>query len=222
MDIKPQNLFVRDISTSDADEQHQCKLYFTEFGISKAYKSVDECDTESPTSFTRTYAAHEVGIQESRGLSADMFSLGCVYSEMLATILDGSIASFEPQDKVIDVHWAALRAARRTSESDMRPYHRATEDVRTWLYRLPIEREPEMMAVREWTAALLSNEASTRPTARQIANDPHLPFACRSCNLRRGPEDFEVAQPLTLTPRQESPHHWGNPMRELTEVPAPA
>ncbi|KAL5436585.1 hypothetical protein PMIN07_012041 [Paraphaeosphaeria minitans] len=164
MDIKPQNLFVRDISTSDADEQHQCKLYFTEFGISKAYKSVDECDTESPTSFTRTYAAHEVGIQESRGLSADMFSLGCVYSEMLATILDGSIASFEPQDKVIDVHWAALRAARRTSESDMRPYHRATEDVRTWLYRLPIEREPEMMAVREWTAALLSNEASAEFT----------------------------------------------------------
>lgn len=219
MDIKPQNLLVRDISTSDADEPNQYKLYFTDFGISKAYESVDECDTESPTSFTRTYAAQEVVIQESRGLSADMFSLGCVYSEMLATILDASIASFEPRGEIIEVHWAALRDARHTSESGMRPYHLATDDVRAWLYQLPIEREPEMLAVRDWTVALLSNEASTRPTARQIADDPRLPFACPSCNLRRGPEDFEAAEPLALTPRQVSPHRWENPTRELMEVP---
>ncbi|KAL5374705.1 hypothetical protein DPSP01_011724 [Paraphaeosphaeria sporulosa] len=220
MDIKPQNLLVRDISGSGTPETTQYKLYFTDFGISKAYESTDECDTESPTSFTRTYAAQEVVIQESRGLSADMFSLGCVYSEMLATILDASIASFEPYDKVIEVHWAALRAARHTSENGVRPYHRATTDIQSWLYQLPIESEPEMLAVREWTTALLSNEANTRPTARQIANDPHLPFACRSCNLRRRPEDFEVAQPLTLTPHQESPHRWGNSTKELMEVPA--
>ncbi|KAF2439648.1 kinase-like protein [Karstenula rhodostoma CBS 690.94] len=220
MDIKPQNLLVREIPTPEAEEMHQYKLYFTDFGISKAYESVDECDTESPTSFTRTYAAQEVVIQESRGLSADMFSLGCVYSEMLAAILDASIVAFEPHGEAIEIHWAALRAARHTSESGLRPYHHATEDVRAWLYQLPIEREMEMLAVRDWTVTLLSNEAGTRPTARQIADDSRLPFACRSCNLRRGQEDFEAAEPLALTPRQESPHRWGNPARELMEVPA--
>jgi serine/threonine protein kinase len=220
MDIKPQNLLVREISTLNTDGPERYKLYFTDFGISRAYDSVDDCDTESPTSFTRSYAAQEVVFQESRGLSADMFSLGCVYSEMLAAILDASIATFEPHGEAIEIHWSALQAARYTSESGVRPYHCATEDVRGWLYRLPIEREPEMVAVRDWTVALLSNEASTRPNARQISEDSRLPSACRSCNLRKGPEDFEAAEPLVLAPRQASPHRCENPTRKLMEVPA--
>ncbi|KAL1591935.1 hypothetical protein SLS60_011527 [Paraconiothyrium brasiliense] len=220
MDIKPQNLLVRDMATSSTEELNRYKLYFTDFGISRAYESVEDCDTESPTSFTRAYAAREVVIQETRGLSADMFSLGCVYLEMLAAVLDASITAFEPQGEVIEVHWAALRAARSTSEDGLRPYHRATEDVQAWLHALPLKEETEMLTVRDWTIALLSNEPSTRPTARQVADDPRLPFACSSCNLQRGPEKFEAAEPLALTPRQVSPHRWERPARTLMEVPA--
>jgi serine/threonine protein kinase len=219
MDIKPQNLLVREMSTLSVDGTERYKLYFTDFGISRAYDSIDDCDTESPTSFTRSYAAQEVVFQESRGLSADMFSLGCVYAEMLAAILDASIASLEPHGEAIEIHWSALQASRHTSESGVRPYHCATEDVRGWLYSLPIEREPEMVAVRDWTVSLLSNDASTRPNARQIAEDPRLPSACRSCNLWKGPEDFEAAEPLVLAPRQVSPHRWENPTRKWMEVP---
>lgn len=222
MDVKPQNLLVRVLSASEAGQQHQYKLYFTDFGISKAYESVDECDTESPTSFTRTYAAQEVVIQESRGLSADMFSLGCVYSEMLATILDGSIAAFDAHGETIEVHWAALQAARHTPESGLRPYHLAVADVRAWLCQLPIERETEMLAVRDWAVALLDNEAGRRPTARQIAEDPRLPFACQSCSLRRVSEDFEAAEPLASTPHQVRPRCLGNPTGAMMEVPAHA
>ncbi|KAJ4350485.1 uncharacterized protein N0V89_009106 [Didymosphaeria variabile] len=220
MDIKPQNLLVRDTATSSTEESNRYKLYFTDFGISRAYESVDDCDTESPTSFTRAYAAREVVIQETRGLSADMFSLGCVYSEMLATVLDASIAAFAPHGEAIGVHWTALRATRYTSDDGIRPYHAAIEDIRAWLYALPIQEETELLAVRDWTVGLLSNEASTRPTARQIADDLRLPFACPSCNLRRGPESFEAAEPLALTPRQVSPHRWERPTRTLMEVPA--
>lgn len=220
MDIKPQNLLVRDISSSTTDGAVHFKLYFTDFGTSRAYGSVDECDTESPTAFTRTYAAREVVIQETRGLSADMFSLGCVYSEMLATILDTSTTACEPQDKAPETHWTALRTARKIAENEMRPYHSAIEEVRAWLCTLPIAQEPEMLAVRDWALALLSNEASTRPTARQIADDARLPFACPSCNLRKGPEDFEAAEPLVRTRRQVSPHHWERPTRTVMEVPA--
>lgn len=66
------------------------KIYFTNFGISRAYASMEESETEDPTSFTRAYAALEVVLQEIRGLSVDIFSMGCVYGEMLATILDAS------------------------------------------------------------------------------------------------------------------------------------
>ncbi|KAJ4299462.1 hypothetical protein N0V90_004707 [Kalmusia sp. IMI 367209] len=219
MDIKPQNFLVRNISTSTIQDSNQYKIYFTDFGISRSYASIDDCDTESPTPFTRAYAAREVVIQECRGLSADMFSLGCVYAEMLATILDSSSVDRELPQERADNHWTALRAARHNLESGLRPYHNAADDVRAWLLALPVT-ENEMLAVREWTVALMSNEPGTRPTARQIAHDPRLPFACLSCNLRRGPEDFEAAEPLSLTPPQESPHHFERPARTIMEVPA--
>lgn len=220
MDIKPQNLLVRDISASAAQDTSRYKLYFTDFGISRAYESVDDCDTESPTSFTRSYAAREVVIQESRGLSADVFSLGCVFAETLATTLDASNAAYETPGKVVETHWAALRESRHSAEGGVRPYHCATNEVRNWLKTLPIEAEPEMLAVRDWAVAMLDNEAEMRPTAHQIAEDPRLPFACLSCNLRKGPEDFEAAEPSVVTPLQAPPHYWERPNSTGMEVPA--
>ena len=221
MDVKPQNILVRDISnTALRDLSCQYKLYFTDFGISRAYSSMDECDTESPTSFTRTYAAREVVYQETRGLSADMFSLGCVYAEMLATILDTSTTDNVAFQDVSKTAWIDLRKSRQNSDNETRPYHCAIQEVQCWLYSLSIEEEPELLAVRDWIVALLSNEAQLRPTARQIADDPRLPFACLSCNLRGGPEDFEAAGPLLSAPGLTIPHHWETSAATSIEVPA--
>ncbi|KAF1962404.1 kinase-like protein, partial [Byssothecium circinans] len=82
MDIKPQNLLVRDVRNSNVHDTNPYKIYFTDFGISRSYESIEQCETETPTSFTRTYAALEVVLQEARDLSADIFSLGCVFVEM--------------------------------------------------------------------------------------------------------------------------------------------
>lgn len=218
MDIKPQNLLVRDISTSAFQETNQYKIYFTDFGISRSYASADECDTETPTSFTRAYAAREVVIQEIRGLSADMFSLGCVYAEMLATVLDASNSSCELTEEAMNHHWNALRAARYHVESGTRPYYSAIDEVHTWLFDLALT-EPEMLAVRDLTIALMDNEPAARPTARQIADDPSLPFSCLSCSLRAGPEDFELAQPLALARLETSTRCLERPMEASVHIP---
>lgn len=199
MDLKPQNILVRDIRNSAINDSDPFKVYITDFGISRSYTSVEACDTETPTSFTRAYAAREVVLQESRGLAADIFSLGCVYAEMLATLLD---ISFVPDVSTAEgrpTFWDSLRSARTDPEYGIRPYHSALSNVRSWIQGLPIL-DSELTAVRGWILRMMDHESVERPTARQIADDPHLPFSCLSCSLRSGPEDFEVARPIKILP----------------------
>jgi hypothetical protein len=188
MDIKPQNLLVRDVRNSQLNGSEPYKIYLTDFGISRAYASAEECETETFTSFTRAYAAIEVVLQESRGLSADIFSLGCVYTEMLAIILDISNVT----EGESHTNWNSLLLARGRNGANLRPYHAAVEDTKTWLSNLPTK-EPELCSVREWTTQMLDTNPNARPSARQIACDPQIPFPCLSCTLRSGPEEFEAA-----------------------------
>ncbi|KAF2119640.1 kinase-like domain-containing protein [Lophiotrema nucula] len=193
MDIKPANLLVRDISNSELEGHGPYKIYVTDFGIAKTYPAAEESDTETPTPFTRAYAAQEVVLQESRGLSADIFSLGCVYAEMLAVILDLSMDM--PESKCRE----GLATARGQNEAGVRAYHLSTKEVRSWLTQLDIQ-EPELDVVREWTYNMIDLDPAQRPSAQHIAHDPQLPFPCVSCTLRTGPEDFEVAEPLLEQP----------------------
>lgn len=89
MDIKPKNILVKRNSENMSrrlSTSRVFKIIVADFGISRSYTSVAEVCTESPTSFTRTYAAPEVIDQAPRDFSADMFSLGCIYVEMLTTL----------------------------------------------------------------------------------------------------------------------------------------
>ncbi|KAH6629850.1 kinase-like domain-containing protein, partial [Boeremia exigua] len=80
MDIKPKNVLIR-------DGFFELEVYVADFGIARAYKCADDSNTDSPTPFTRLYAAPEVAAQESRGFPADVFSLGCVFIEIFASIM---------------------------------------------------------------------------------------------------------------------------------------
>ncbi|KAF2015151.1 kinase-like protein [Aaosphaeria arxii CBS 175.79] len=86
MDIKPTNILVKRNSEKTLIPFQTFKIIIADFGVSRSYSSITEVCTESPTSFTRTYAAPEVIEQAPRDFSADMFSLGCVFVEMLATL----------------------------------------------------------------------------------------------------------------------------------------
>lgn len=189
MDIKPKNLLVRDIRHSAINASDPFKIYITDFAISRAFASSEE-DMEIPSSFSRPYAAMEVVLQDATGLPADVFSLGCVYAEMLATVLDCSL----PLQK--HSHWEQLHSARGKTENGIRPYYMAVDNVRNWVAGLYTVDQPELEAVRKWTHQMLDSDPEKRPAARQVANDPHLPFSCLNCSLCMGPEDFEAARPL--------------------------
>ena len=84
MDIKPTNLLVQEKRWGEGARQY--KIYLADFGAARAYQSSNEVNTESPTAYTRAFAAPEVISQEKRGFGADIFSLGCVFLEILAVL----------------------------------------------------------------------------------------------------------------------------------------
>lgn len=92
MDIKPKNLLVKDMRQNSSGYDLSYKIYIADFGISRSYPSILDSETDSLTSFTKKYSAPEVVAQEMRGLGADVFSLGCVFLEMAATMRGRTIA----------------------------------------------------------------------------------------------------------------------------------
>ncbi|KAH8730750.1 kinase-like domain-containing protein, partial [Phaeosphaeriaceae sp. PMI808] len=80
-DIKPSNILI-----------HRGSVIFTDFGVSHDFNELDTTSTEGPvTGFTRRYCAPEVLNHGKRGISADIYSLGCVFLEVLAA-LDQNVA----------------------------------------------------------------------------------------------------------------------------------
>lgn len=76
-DIKPQNILVKGSS-----------IYLTDFGISLDWENLSRSTTTKDTAKSMLYCAPEVARYEPRNTSADIWSLGCVFLEML-TIIKG-------------------------------------------------------------------------------------------------------------------------------------
>ena len=97
MDIKPQNILVYDRQRQSTTTkylsinpryQSRYTVLIADFGIARSYQSLDAIETDGRTAFSPKYAAPEVAEQEMRGLPADIFSLGCVFLELLVFIVD--------------------------------------------------------------------------------------------------------------------------------------
>lgn len=187
MDIKPKNLLVR----RTGPESY--KIYIADFGIARAYKTAAEADTESPTAFTRAYAAPEVVLQDTRGFAADIFSLGGVFMEMVATW-----RSYPSQ--FIDER-AALQEVLRAKNGNGY-FYASIDEVLRWFGRL---RERTANNPKQLPAGLLNameimieHNPLLRPTAYNL-RIMTTPLRCRQCN--DGPEPFEAAS--TLHPEVE-------------------
>jgi hypothetical protein len=204
MDIKPQNILVRDIRQSAVDGTDSFKVYLTDFGSSRLYPSIEDSETDNVKSFTRAYAAQEVVLQATSDLRADVFSMGCVYAEMLATILDAcaEIGRDESQS-AISGRWNELMHARGGSDGKPRPYHLKRSEVCNWVGSLPID-TLELIVIQTWIPKMLEESYIKRPFAQEIASDPQLKFECLSCTLRPEPEDFEAAPPLLSSSSEAS------------------
>ncbi|CAN9436263.1 unnamed protein product [Alternaria sp. RS040] len=84
MDIKPQNILVRQANFHDSAPDW--RVYMADFGLSRSFASQNHSQTDGPTARTPRYCAPEVYNDEQRGRSADVFSLGCVFLEILTAI----------------------------------------------------------------------------------------------------------------------------------------
>jgi serine/threonine protein kinase len=77
-DIKPQNILV-----------HNGKMIYTDFGIALDGSEQDTTTTGRPDAFTKRYCAPEVANSEPRNRKSDVFSLGCVFLEIMALLAPG-------------------------------------------------------------------------------------------------------------------------------------
>ena len=81
-DIKPQNILV-----------HQGSLIYTDFGYSLDHSAiVGSTTTGAPNAFTRKYCAPEVSDYGPRNSKSDIFSLGCVFLDILFVLHDEPIS----------------------------------------------------------------------------------------------------------------------------------
>ncbi|KAH7069053.1 kinase-like domain-containing protein, partial [Paraphoma chrysanthemicola] len=139
MDIKPKNILVR-------VRPQGVKVYIANFGIAQSYKSSAESETDSPISFTQTYAAPEVVLQDKRGFSADIFSLGCVFAEMLATMFSCMCGHGDERQRLLDL---------RKANSGNSYFHTNIDVVIQWFRELyGISGPGRMLAYRRPLSAL--------------------------------------------------------------------
>jgi serine/threonine protein kinase len=173
MDIKPKNILVRRMND-------HLKVYIADFGIARAYKSAAESFTDSPTSFTRTYAAPEVILQDTRGFPADIFSLGCVFMEMFACMIS------KPTKNIRD-SLACMRETDYQAHIDEIFDWYADHCSASWLWRYMGSINPIYM--HQTIAYMLSRSPEDRPFAHDLEKVTAR-LCCTKCN--DGPEPFEA------------------------------
>ena len=194
MDIKPKNLLVRDMRQSIVCNQGMYKIYIADFGIARSYRSALEAETETPTPYTRTYAAPEVVMQEKRDMSADIFSLGCVYTEVLAVLAQRNSGQRSHADQLDEL--------RSTNNDGDESFQANSERIQGWLAKLTLSSygfEPQLRSHRiaNLIAKMLCINPSDRPSAQTVVDAfPYLNFCC---DVNGGAEPFEAAERSTAT-----------------------
>ncbi|OCL15133.1 kinase-like protein [Glonium stellatum] len=163
MDIKPKNLLVRDMRWSTTGYELPYKVYIADFGISRVYDTAFESNTDSPTPFTRAYAAPEVVAQETRGLSADIFSLGCVFVEILTTLASS---------KHTDVRQILTEIRENNPDFDT-SFHANSSRIRSMLLDpicdyLPQQFPTYILDVKLIVRSMLEVDPYSRPTSEQV------------------------------------------------------
>ncbi|KAI9768912.1 MAG: hypothetical protein M1835_006781 [Candelina submexicana] len=100
MDIKPKNILVKSGRGGVPGDPSEIdpRVYIGDFGISREFPPQDTSQTDGPTARSPVYCAPEVKNYnisgDSRGRAADVFSMGCVFLEMVTILLNKSLDVF--------------------------------------------------------------------------------------------------------------------------------
>jgi len=188
MDIKPQNILIRNVNTSY--EQNNWRVYLADFGLSRSFASQDHSQTDGPTSRTPRFCSPEVYNDEPRGRPADIFSLGCVFLEIICVI-----AGTDPQD------FGIIRRGAGSDES----FHANIDRVMAWAHEFLYEmisfrlsRGPSddlhLRALIELLISMVRQDPAERPTVTEVHDSlvsfPRLLIPLNSC-CSLPPEPYE-------------------------------
>ncbi|KAH0558969.1 hypothetical protein GP486_004413 [Trichoglossum hirsutum] len=138
-DIRPANILVSN-----------GRILFSNFGISNSLSDLaaDTMTTGYPRRRTDMYCAPEVSNGEPRGRKADVFSLGCVFVEMLTLFCSRSLDEF-----------AAWRGTK-----GFQAYHLNVDRVLRWLFYL----RPASCGYHDYCGAILHPNPSRRISSEDL------------------------------------------------------
>jgi serine/threonine protein kinase len=115
-DIKPSNIIIKGL-----------KVYLADFGLARDFKAYDTSKTSNyHTCGTPIYRAPEVKPDSPRGRQADVFSLGCVFSEMISVYCRHSM----------DEYQQARRLSAADNEHGSVAFRDSLPAVNRWLWQL--------------------------------------------------------------------------------------
>ncbi|KAI9761190.1 MAG: hypothetical protein M1835_008215 [Candelina submexicana] len=171
-DIKPEDILVKGDHVS-----------LTDFGISFDFENLSRSTTTADSANTWLYCAPEVAQYQKRNTSADVWSLGCVFLEMV-TVLKGKAVT-------------KMREYFTECNNNYRFYNNI-DASRQWMSLLRVASHVFDNVLLDWTTSMLSLEPELRPTAASIfytiqgyrAQDGVEPASfCGDCCFQEGSTD---------------------------------
>jgi serine/threonine protein kinase len=168
-DIKPENIIIKDT-----------QVFLTDFGISEISRERRLLRAGESQPGTPMYTAPEVAEHHERSHKADVFSLGCVYVEMVTVLATGSVAGIKNKLKGFPNHPNAQL-------SQCQPYYMRIPSVINWVASLSsttVSRElpPDALYLLCETITFMMEPApSKRPFADELVS--RMPFEnfCKNC-----------------------------------------
>lgn len=159
MDVKPQNILIRQNLVQE--DWKGWRVYIADFGLSCDYTAQGHSQSDERTFLTPRYCAPEVYNFELRGRAADIFSLGCVFLEIM-TVLTGQhpheFAEFRSRESGNDAFHATLDRVALWCESY---FHKGIGDTHTTSLRI----DSSVCALVE---KMVRMDPSQRPTASEL------------------------------------------------------
>ena len=174
-DIKPSNILV-----------HGQVVLFTDFGLAQEFGentltsiATGLMSTGAPEAFTRRYAPPEVLSFERRNDRTDIFSLGCVYLEIIVSLVDNELQMFED----------ALQGDPDDPE-DLNYSECARKALDYVKKRIEENDRADLRILLDWCAHMVELDQDKRPIISQVCKeisaitltqDDHTTYCCKEC-----------------------------------------
>ncbi|KAI9723441.1 MAG: hypothetical protein M1812_001325 [Candelaria pacifica] len=182
MDIKPKNILVKTetrVTKGDICEGDP-KVYIGDFGISREFPPQDTSQTDGPTARSPMYCAPEVKNYiisgDSRGRAADVFSMGCVFLEMITVIQNKSLDEFIEHRSDLDSEDSSFCGNLENVASWIRILRETSDPVISWPDLSWLDRMVHFSYGIELRVLLLNNiqsmlqeDPNARPKAAELS-----------------------------------------------------